>query len=71
MIRFWMFEKIWQEYASLSHQYFRRFYNIWGRKLARHINHPLTASLFFILLKPLEWIALFIIICYQSFNKKR
>jgi hypothetical protein len=70
MIHFWMFEKIWKKHAALSHRYFRIFYNRWGRKLAKHINHPLMASLFFILLKPFEWLALFIIICYLPLNKK-
>jgi hypothetical protein len=70
MIHFWAFEKLWREKAPYSHIRFRRFYNIWGRKLANHINNPLLASVSFILLKPIEWIARIILKANNPTGKK-
>ncbi|MEE9326962.1 MAG: DUF6688 family protein [Cocleimonas sp.] len=70
MIHFWAVEKLWREKAPYSHLRFRRFYNIWGRKLADRINSPLLASVSFILLKPVEWLARIILIANSITNIK-
>jgi len=58
MLRFWEFEREWEDLYPRSHSYFRAQYNFWGRKLASRINNRFIASLFHLILKPFEWFAI-------------
>lgn len=52
------FEATWQVRAPASHAAFRRVYNVWGARMAGWIRDPWTADVVYLLLKPVEWMAL-------------
>lgn len=52
------FEAACQVWAPASHAVFRRVYNVWGARMAGWIRDPWTADVVYLLLKPVEWMAL-------------
>ena len=67
MITFWAFEDLWKQTSPKTHYYFRLVYNVIGKKCSSYIRTPILASVFFILLKPFEWVALVVIhICKKT-----
>jgi hypothetical protein len=47
--------------APRGHKIFRSKYDLVGKPLARRIQHPLLADLAYLLLKPFEWVAKFVL----------
>lgn len=55
------FENILEQYTPKLHKIIRNFYDKYGYPLSKHINTKLSADIIYILMKPLEWIFLFVI----------
>lgn len=55
------FENILEQYTPKLHKIIRNFYDKYGYPLSKHINTKLSADIVYILMKPLEWIFLFIL----------
>lgn len=58
---FWAFEALWRTHAPRSHAAFRRVYNVVGPVVARRITSPWMADVFYVALKPAEFLARFVI----------
>ena len=58
---FWTFEALWRKTAPRSHAAFRRIYNIIGPIIARRITSPWIADVVYVLLKPAEFFARFVV----------
>lgn len=56
LITLWEFEALWRRATPRCHALFRRGYNVIGPILARRITSPLIADLFYLVLKPAEFI---------------
>lgn len=57
LLTFWQLEAVWNSRAPRSHAIFRRLYNRLGPIIARRINSPWLADFVFLVLKPLEMLA--------------
>ncbi|MCI7442513.1 MAG: hypothetical protein MSA89_05445 [Clostridium sp.] len=55
------FENILEQYTPRLHKIIRNFYDKYGYPLSKHINTKLSADIIYILMKPLEWIFLFVL----------
>ena len=55
------FENILEQYTPKLHKIIRNFYDKYGYPLSKHINTKLSADIVYILMKPLEWIFLFVL----------
>ncbi|MFQ7001501.1 MAG: DUF6688 family protein [Clostridium sp.] len=55
------FENVLEEYTPKLHKIIRNFYDKYGYPLSKHINTKISADITYILMKPLEWIFLFVL----------
>lgn len=60
------FEQIIAEHTPIMHKNIRYLYDKYGYPVAKHINSKYTADLVYYLMKPLEWIFLFVIYLFDS-----
>jgi len=75
------FEQLIQERTPRFHRAIRNFYDTYGYPISKHINNAWSADVVYLLMKPLEWIFLFVLylfdkrpedrICTQYFPKER
>ncbi len=73
------FEQLIQERTPRFHRAIRSFYDTYGYPISKHINSAWSADVVYLLMKPLEWIFLFVLylfdkrpedrICTQYFPK--
>jgi hypothetical protein len=57
----WAFEVLWRNAAPRTHGAFRSIYNLIGPVIARRITSPWTADVFYLALKPAEFLARFLV----------
>ncbi len=75
------FEQLIQERTPRFHRAIRNFYDTYGYPISKHINNAWSADVVYLLMKPLEWVFLFVLylfdkkpedrICTQYFPKER
>lgn len=65
------FENILEEYTPKFHKAIRYIYDTYGYPLSKHINTKLSADLVYILMKPLEWVFLFVLYLVDSKPENR
>lgn len=61
LLTFWRFEALWQKRFPKTHQNFRFVYNRLGPRIARLIQNKVLADMVYLLLKPFEAVAGFIL----------
>lgn len=74
------FEQLIQERTPRFHRALRNFYDTYGYPISKHINSAWSADVVYLIMKPLEWIFLFVLylfdkkpedrICTQYFPKE-
>lgn len=55
------FEQILEERTPRLHKHIRHFYDTYGFPIAKHIRTRLAADVVYVIMKPLEWIFLFVL----------
>lgn len=55
------FENILEQYTPTCHKLIRGIYDKYGYPLSRHINTKLSADIMYLIMKPLEWVFLFVL----------
>jgi len=55
------FEQLLEEKTPHLHKKIRRFYDTYGYPISRHINTAFAADVIYLMMKPLEWIFLFVL----------
>ena len=61
LIAFWEFERLWQSRLPRLHRAFRACYNRIGPMIARRVCGPFLADAVYLVLKPAEWGAMFVL----------
>ena len=65
------FENVLEEYTPKLHKIIRNFYDKYGYPLSKHINTKISADITYILMKPLEWIFLFVLYTVDNHPEDR
>jgi len=65
------FENILEEYTPNLHKRIRRFYDAYGYPISKHIQTKGSADLVYLLMKPLEWLFLFVLYTVDTHPENR
>lgn len=60
------FEQLIQERAPKFHRAVRNFYDTYGYPISKHINNAWSADVVYLLMKPLEWIFVFVLYLFDE-----
>lgn len=60
------FEQLIQERTPRFHRAIRNFYDTYGYPISKHINSAWSADVVYLLMKPLEWIFLFVLYLFDK-----
>ena len=60
------FEQLLEERTPRFHRAVRRFYDTYGYPISKHINSAWSADVIYILMKPLEWIFVFVLYLFDT-----
>lgn len=65
------FEQILEERVPIFHKHIRYFYDTYGFEVAKLIHNQYTADFIYYIMKPLEWIFLIVIYCFDTKPENR
>ena len=65
------FEDLIAEKLPRFHRKIRNFYNKYGYPISKHITTPLRADIVYILMKPLEWVFIFVLYAFDRQPENR
>lgn len=65
------FEQLIQEKTPRFHRALRNFYDTYGYPISRHINNAWSADVVYLLMKPLEWIFVFVLYLFDEKPENR
>lgn len=65
------FEQLIEEKAPRFHKAVRHFYDTYGYPISKHINNAWAADIVYVIMKPLEWIFLFVLYLFDKNPENR